>query len=174
MVGDEALDTLTFVTNTYIKDINRPSHKRRLYMKCLDDKTDAYNRFAEELTWSPYYIGMYNIDDDFDMVVMEIPDIHWDDYDLLLAGKYSQISELYKEMIISYHDLTDHSFAYGALYRKEFAYKIIEARINKGLKKQHWTLIPREQEIGSMINMELETFTEIVNSNLELNGRGDI
>ena len=168
MVGDEALDTLLFVTNTFVKDVNKPSDRRRLYLKCHDDKSDQYNRFTEELTWSPYYVNRYNIDDDFDMVIMDIPDIHYEDYDLILDGKYSLISELYKEMVISFHELLEHSFAYGALYKKEFCYKIVEARINKGLRKEHWTLVPRDQEISSIIDIEKETFSQVVNTKVKL------
>lgn len=167
MVGDEALEIHSFVTNTYLKDVNRPSDDRRLYLKCYDDKSDEYNRFTEELTWSPYYVGIYNIDDTYDMVIMEIPSVHWGDFDLIILGKYSLISELYKEIVISFHELLDHSFIAGALYRKEFAYKIVEARINKGLKKDDWTYVPREQEIGSIIDLEEESFNKVISTEVE-------
>jgi hypothetical protein len=169
MVGDEALETLDFVINTYLKDVNRPSDDRRLYLKCINNTdSEAYNRFEEEISWSPYYVGKYDIDESLTMVIMNIPDIHHLDFDLILLGKYSLISELYKEMVISFHELVEHSFIAGALYRKEFAYKIVEARINKGLKKDDWTYVPREQEIGSIIDLEEESFNQVVSTEVEL------
>lgn len=164
MVGDEALEMLEFVTNTYIKDVNDASYRRRLYLKCLDDKSDSYNRFEEEVTWSPYYEGRYAITNEYTMIIFNVPNVHYDDYDKIVAGKYSKVREDCKQMILNYHDISEYSYVYGALYKKEYAYKLAESFMNKGLPKEHWTYIPRTQEPGSIMDIKLETFSKVLDT----------
>ena len=158
MLGNEVLDMEGFISDTYLKDINNPTNNRRLYLKLDFDGSDSYTRFESQLEWSIYYVDKYDVNKNTTIVIFDIPEIYHNGYDLILEGKYSQISEYLKEDIIEYHEFTDFSFVYGALYRKEFAYEIVEKRINKGLEEDHWTYIPREQEIGILIDEESEIF----------------
>ena len=158
MLRDEVLDGKDFISNTYIKDVNDFTDKRRLYLELNFDVSNDYTMFEEHLEDSMYYVDKYDISSTTTIMVLDIPRVYYEDYDLIMKGKYSEISEYLKEDIRDYHDLTDFSFVYGVLYRKEYAYKLMEARINKGLKKKYWTYIPREQEIGILIDVEEETF----------------
>ena len=167
MIKDEALEMKRFVSDTYVKDVNDFTHRRRLYLKLEFDATDDYNRFEEELTWSIYYVGKYDVDDNTTIVTFNIPEVYYEDYDLIMAGKFSETSDTYKFEVEEFHELTSFSYVFGVLYRQEFAYKIVEARINKGLERQHWTLVPRTQEIGSIFNIERETFSQRVGKEIK-------
>ena len=167
LLMDEALEIKGFVTNTYLKDVNDPSKRRRLYLKVKYDLSQEYLRFEEELTWSLYYKGKYDIDDKYAMITFDIPDVYHKDYDKFIAGKYSELSAVCKDMIIEFNECTDYSYPYGVLFKKEFAFKLVEARINKGLNLQHWTCVPREQEACSIVDINKETFTKKVSVKLE-------
>ena len=48
------------------------------------------------------------------------------------------------------------------MYKKEIAYKLQEEELNDGLPESSWVKIPRDQEIGKLLEevIEMETYSE--------------
>jgi hypothetical protein len=72
------------------------------------------------------------------------------DYDTFINSKYSYFSEEYKTRIIEFHKLKSNSSITGILFKSEFAFENLEQKL--GCK------IPRENEVGSLVIPEEETF----------------
>ena len=84
----------------------------------------------------------------------------------MIKSRYSKVSENYKKAIVKFNEY-DVKRGIGTnivniLNRDESQYKLIENKINEGLPEEQWTKIPRDQEIGSLLEevMEQETFSE--------------
>jgi len=84
-----------------------------------------------------------------------------------MQSKYSEFSENYKRSIIKFHKLESATnpaknkrSVINVLYRTEEGYQAKEEYINEGIPYNHWTRIPRNMEIGALIEeiREAETF----------------
>jgi hypothetical protein len=67
------------------------------------------------------------------MYVFEVPNKHRDDYKLFLLGKYSKISERYKNRILEFHIMSKTGVIGEILYKSEIRRKEIEERIGEEL-----------------------------------------
>lgn len=157
MLAEELIDPKINLVNVYLNDANKPEIKDRILLLYEFTPDIEFLRFEEEVKWSLYYDGKYDLNDDYVVMMFRIPEYHKKDYDLIMQGKYSEISEDYKHKIINFHNLPDFSQVTGVLYRKEFAYKIMEKKINEGLPEAYWTRIPRDLEASSIMDIEKET-----------------
>ena len=91
---------------------------------------------------------------------MKIPVEYKAEFHKFLDSKYSEFSDNYKKSILKYHELGDLSDVANVLYKKEEGYKAREQFINQGLPESLWTKIPRDQEIGFLLEeiITKETF----------------
>ena len=159
-LADEAIDIKRNLINVFLFDEDRPEYRDHIFLLYKFKADEAFLRFEEEVKWSIYYETQYDADKLHVMIVFRRPDVWKDDIKLLLKGKYSETSDTYKKLVVDFFQLPEFSQILGVLYRKEFAYKIMEKKINEGLPEEHWTLIPREQEASGIFNINTETYND--------------
>jgi len=159
-LADEALDIKKNLVNVFLGDEDRPELEDHIFLLYKFSADEEFLRFEEEVTWSIYYETQYDCDKHHVMVVFRRPECWKEEMQLILDGKYSETSKKYKRMMTRFHELPEYSQIVGVLHRKEFAYKAMDRLINEGLPEEHWTLVPREQEASSIMNMRTEAYTE--------------
>lgn len=104
-----------------------------------------------QLRYNPYYIDSYPQGDRF-MYVFEIPLGQEDNYQLFIIGKYSLISQDYKDYLVSRierPDIQNHTL-YKILYKTPDGRRQIEERIGVEL--------PPGAEVASVPSLDRETF----------------
>jgi hypothetical protein len=159
-LADEVLDIKKNLVNVFLADEDRPELKDHIFLLYKFSADEEFLRFEEEVTWSVYYETQYDCDKLHVMIVFKRPEC-WDkEMQLILKGRYSETSKKYKRMMTRFHELPEFSQIVGVLHRKEFAYKAMDKLINEGLPEEHWTIVPRNQEASSIMNMATETYTE--------------
>lgn len=107
--------------NCYYYDINYPYIEDKIMLVYnMDIHDNEYINVHNKLTSSPYFYGKYNYYDNGnkEKYVFTIPPIRKRDYKLITEGRYSQISETYKQQILSYWKLTSNSRIGGILYKR--------------------------------------------------------
>lgn len=138
----------------FLKDEHRKNEENKLYLLLKFSGDRNYPKFEEKLRNLPDYIDSYDPDKYHTMFVFEVPSQYKKEFKLFCEGKYSQFSESYKKEIALFHNYTgrDGEAALNVLYKREQAYINMEEIINAGLPKEHWTKIPRDQEIGRLLS----------------------
>ena len=158
-LADEVLDIKKNLVNVFLADEDKPELEDHIFLLYKFSADEEFLRFEEEVTWSIYYETQYDCDKQHVMIVFRRPECWKEEMQTLLDGKYSETSKNYKRMMSRFHELPEYSQIIGVLHRKEFAYKAMDRLINEGLPEEHWTLVPREQEASSIMNMQTETYT---------------
>lgn len=115
------------ITNSYIDcyyyDINYPYVEDKIILVYNSDIEDnEYIRVYTTLTKSTYFHSRYTYYDNGnkEKFVFVIPPNRKRDYKLILEGRYSQISETYKQQILSYWNITSNSRLGGILYKRHY------------------------------------------------------
>ena len=109
--------------NCYYYDINYPYVEDKIMLVYnMDIHDNEYINVYSKLTCSPYFYGKYNYYDNGnkEKYIFTIPPIRKRDYKLITEGRYSQISEAYKQQILSYWKLTSNSRIGGILYKRHY------------------------------------------------------
>ena len=109
--------------NCYYYDINYPYIEDKIILVYNMDIHDSeYLKTYDKLINSPYFYNKYNYYDNGnkEKYVFTVPPIRKRDYKLILDGRYSQISEVYKQQILSYWKLTSNSRIGGILYKRHY------------------------------------------------------
>lgn len=109
--------------NCYYYDINYPYVEDKILLVYnLDIHDDKYIDVYSKLISSPYFYSKYTYYDNGnkEKYVFTVPPIRKRDYKLILEGRYSQISETYKQQILSYWKLTSNSRIGGIIYKRHY------------------------------------------------------
>lgn len=109
--------------NCYYYDINYPYVEDKILLVYnLDIHDDKYIDVYSKLINSPYFYSKYTYYDNGnkEKYVFTVPPIRKRDYKLILEGRYSQISETYKQQILSYWKLTSNSRIGGIIYKRHY------------------------------------------------------
>lgn len=85
-----------------------------------------YLDFEDKLMKHPEYEAQYSPDKPHVMYVFNIPEKYKEDYQKILDGKYSRISDEYKRHILQFHKFGAVGPVYEVLYRQEAAFKRLE------------------------------------------------
>lgn len=107
--------------NCYYYDINYPYIEDKIMLVYnMDIHDNKYINVHNKLMNSPYFYGKYNYYDNGnkEKYIFIVPPIRKRDYKLITEGRYSQISETYKQQILSYWKLTSNSRIGGILYKR--------------------------------------------------------
>lgn len=114
------------------------------------------------------YLDFTEHPDNFSVLFcFRVPEEYKREYEKLMQSKYSQFSENYKRSIIKFHKLENATnpaknkrSVINVLYRTEEGYLAKEEYINEGLPHNQWTRIPRDMEIGALMEeiKDAETF----------------
>lgn len=83
-------------------------------------------------------------------VWFSLPDVYREDFDFILDGKYSKISDLLKDRIKSFHNFRRTSSIFGILHKAPKRKRYLEKRI--GMK------IPEEVELFEEFNIDKNTY----------------
>ena len=156
--------------NCFAGDLIRPEIKDKilvLYRFSGDKKyVDFENKFIQT---NNYYHSMYEPDKFHTMYVFDIPDIFKDDYKLLLEGKYSKTSKVYKTNVSLFHGIGMNSQIMGVLHKTEDRYRWVE----KNILGESFGFIDRKDrdiELSSKLCSERDYYNEslVVSDNLKL------
>lgn len=150
----------------FIKNDDYPDLQERLFLWFKEIADRRFMLFEQSLTRVPVFDFSYKPDRNHKIFVFKIPQEYKREYDELIKSRYSKVSENYKKAIVKFNEY-DVKRGIGTnivniLNKDESQYKLIENKINEGLPEEQWTKIPRDQEIGSLLEevMEQETFSE--------------
>lgn len=101
---------------------------------------EAFIEFESNISKHPLFVDQYDPDKLYVMYVFDIPEKVQNDYNLIKEGKYSQVSEFYKQHILKFlnHDKISDSRVRDVLYKNEKAFERSE--------KLYGIKIPRDQE----------------------------
>lgn len=122
MLGIKNIITNSYV-DCYYYDINYPYVEDKIILVYnLDIKDSKYIQIYTTLTQSIYFHSRYTYYDNGnkEKFVFIIPPNRKRDYKLILEGRYSQISETYKQQILSYWNITSNSRLGGILYKRHY------------------------------------------------------
>lgn len=129
--------TIRFI-NAYISDFDRPEYDNKILLVKTDKQTDK-----ELVIEKP--IEVYNSNETLIVEVYEIPENMEEDYYLIVAGKYSEISEDYKKKLLFFWGSNKDDELHSALYLE---YDKAGVELKKNQKK--FELYPA-MEIGKEI-----------------------
>lgn len=143
--------------NCFIGDKSKNiKNKILLLYKFSDHK--LYLNFEVVLQNHDLYESSYETDKLHTMFVFSIPDNYLNDFNKIINGKYSTITNSYKEHIINFHSLSKTSETFGIIYKTQNRREQLELEINSGLPKFNWTKIPKDIELESIFNNDIEIF----------------
>lgn len=143
--------------NCFIGDSNKNINNKILLLYKFHSSR-LYLNFEVVLQKHDLYDYSYETDNSHTMFVFNIPDKYLNDYNKILKGKYSTISDIYKEHIISFHSLSKSSETFGILYKTNNRREQLELDINEGLPRFNWTKIPDNVELESLFDNNIEIF----------------
>lgn len=120
-----------------------------------------YLNFEAKLEDShPLFEKRYEVDKKHTMFVFGVPEEAKEDYNKILKGDYSKITEKSKAHILAFHGLKPDSNTGGVLYKTSAKKQSLEDTINKGLPSSQWTKIPDDVELEESFNERIEYFQE--------------
>lgn len=120
--------------NCYIYDINYPYIEDKIILVYNSDiRENNYIKLYYDLTHNNNYHSSYTYYDNGnkEKYIFTIPPNLRRDYKLIIDGKYSQISETYKQKILSFWKLTSNSRLGGILYKTHYQQEDNEFILNK-------------------------------------------
>jgi len=125
------------------------------FRKPILDPT-KFNKMLEALSTDEYYIG-YKTSEEWCIVKMYVPMQYLNDFNKFINGKYSQMSEDFKENLLSIllrYDKTKTLFS----RTKACLYPTKESR--KSLGEALGVTIDKDAEVASVPNMEVERYRD--------------
>jgi hypothetical protein len=145
------VDQFNFV-NCFIQDINKPYYDQHLFLlyqipsKCTTEWILHCAKLKDNSNYITEYVYIY---DDITYLVFcfKIPNNYYKDYNLILEGKYSEISIRYKEKILHFWKLGLKSRIATILYKNKANYWLFKFNDTIG-------------ECESTINIKKETIPE--------------
>ena len=129
----ESIITNSF-ENCYIYDINYPYIEDKIILVYNSDiHEDNYIKLYSNLIDNTNYHSSYTFysNGNKEKYIFTIPPKLRRDYKLILEGKYSQISETYKQQILSFWNLTINSRLGGILYKNHYQQEDNDFILNK-------------------------------------------
>jgi hypothetical protein len=157
MLGDTALEfrgknfPFSNFKNCFIGDKNKSEYNNHILLLYKFSGEVKYLEFEERLKDNIYYVDLYDPDPYHTMYVFNVP-LHWEEnYELFKEGKYSKFENKYKLHIQKFLSLDRKtSPVMQVLYKDEIRYLELE--------KEFDIKIPRDQEVSSLPNMQIEIY----------------
>ena len=106
--------------------------------------------FEAKIKQHPNYVSMQDVDDYHVLYKFSVPNKFLKDYDLIIQGKYSYISEVSKERILNFHSSAKDRPLGKILYR--------DAARRKRMEEELGTVIPKELDLHDPLYEEDEYF----------------
>lgn len=153
--------------NAFVYNSSIRKHVNHLFVVINNYQDPGFRKFYDQLTDSDYYSDEYEIHDHL-VIIYSVPDKFKEDYDKILDGKYSTISEEAKKAIRKnfFYD-KDPSFIPMILEKskllKESMERVLGADIGDG---EVWARFDDEQETLNHSKLKsCETVNKLNNSN---------
>jgi hypothetical protein len=127
--------------NCFIGD-NIKGTKNRILLVYEFSSNTSYKNFENTLRKHELFEEDFEFGSHHTVFVFRVPEEYKKDYNLIIVGKYSEISKTYKDHIIDFHSFVADSETFGILYKTGKRKEQLEAIINEGLPKFYWTIIP--------------------------------
>ena len=135
MLFDKKEDIITdSYENCYYYDLNYPWVEDKIILIYNSDIHEKdYVKLYKKLTNNKNFHSFFTYYDNGnkEKYVFTIPPNRKRDYKLILEGKYSQISELYKQQILSFWKLTSNSRLGGILYKTHYQQEDNDFKLNQ-------------------------------------------
>jgi len=128
-----------------------------------------YVEFERKLMDHPLFEKMYEPDKSHTCYVFKIPPDKQKDYNYIVSGKYSMVSERFKKDVLTFHGnkirdqiipLSYDGKVGGILYRTNKRRMDIQAEINKGLPTFQHIKIDRDTELESLFDDNIEYYQD--------------
>ena len=100
----------------------------------------------------------YGITNGFTMVAFELDKTYQFDIKKFWSGKFSEFTEYYKMIILSFHGAIENSILHGILGKTEVTKKDLEKRLTGDIARQIPVQIPNGMDLDSKPIMTQETF----------------
>jgi hypothetical protein len=140
----------------FMRDNNMKDLNNHFFVLLEYQNSKEFSDYKKTITRKIFFEKEYKISNDKLMLVYNIPSMIQKDYDNFLKGKYSKISEEYKKRIIKFFNIKLNEPGWSTiimiLYKNKQYKEILEKKLN--------VVIPEENELASIINMDDETYTE--------------
>jgi len=148
------------LVNAYLRDESYPQYNNHLFLLYKFSGNTAFVKFEETLTKIPEFVHKYDVDKYHFMVVYNIIEERQADFQLFLKSRYSQLSKDTKKDIIKYHSLYIEHPVIDVLMKTERGYQNLESELNRDLPDKNHVFVPRGNEVSSLLNLALETYTK--------------
>jgi len=157
------LDDFIGFLGIYILHKDHPELQEHMFLHFKKLKNNKkYTELHDLFQLSRQLVLKEDLPDDEILFCFKVPAEYRQEYEKFIKSKYSEFSENYKQCILKFHKLDNNSGkdVIDVLYKRERGYQIKEGFINEGLPTNHWTSIPRGQEIGYLLEeiKDKETF----------------
>lgn len=149
LVNKEINSKKNGIINVYLFDINNPDKINYDYLFILVDSF-IFKSYLD----NDYIIDKYEVDDNYYMLVVKLPESYKADIKLIVNGKYSKIQNDTKRLILNYHNLKPHHKLYKVLYKVKEYKEEIENNLNVKLSNT--------QELGEIFDLHKETYTNLI------------
>lgn len=133
-------------------DDNFPELNEHIFILCKFDGTIDQKEFEGILMDSDNFVTLYYPDDYSTMFVYEVPDILRNDYNLIIQGKYSETTEMFKRKVCFFWGFDKNSKYYQILYKSPERKKILEEELNVKIHK--------DAELGTLFNKQRDWFND--------------
>lgn len=147
MLGKPYRDYRGLIENVYIGDYLKPEFSQNIMVLINTSNQAEYKILLETLLVNPYYLTRYNCSDMLEMFVFKVPSSYEQDYSLFLKGRYSQMSQRIKDLILGRLTSGDN---YDIFYRTESRRKYLEEFLD--------VTIPKGVELFDPPNLEEEIY----------------
>lgn len=166
MLG-ERLSEFVNLSGCFIGYKDYPEFDNNIFLLFKISENKIFKNFLDRMNYHQMFKVKINVCEDYEMFVFEVPKEYQTNYDNFRISQYSKLDDKYKRHILLFHNYSKYGVGntvYKILYRDPSLYEAKEAQINEGLPENHWTLIPRDIEIGTALRENEEVFTiDIIN-----------
>lgn len=134
----------------FVGDVNNPKYKDKILLLWKTNYS-LFSYHHDFLIEHNLYEDSYYINDEYVMFVFNLPNGYEHNYHLFIEGKYSKFDDEYKKHILRFYANQDTTNVEHVMYKNEKLYKAWEQKLN--------VKISRDQEIGSIPDLEVEMFS---------------
>lgn len=154
--------------NAYLRDENIDNYLKEHIFVLIENYQDKdFSTFYSTMTAFPNYVDDYEVNGCL-IVIYKVPDNNLEDYNLIINGKYSQVSELGKKLILSNHFYHGKSVTIALVLAKSSSLRDSwEQQLSKFSKPQAIANLG-DQEVWSILTEEKEIITNEIFSELKV------
>lgn len=156
---DEKRSRFVNIQNCFLRNVDYPDYDHHLFSVFREEEKESYKEMVYKLRMASTYNFDHMFDDIHRSFCFSPPKKFESDFIKFKESKYSEMSDEYKDRILSFHGFAVKGNIARLLYRdeKEFLKKEEEFQVS----------IPRDNEIISVLNPNKETLTHDLKVNYE-------